>query len=991
MRRGSEWIFGLSIFILLICVEAIFAGPLAAAPANTATNTAVHPHTGYLTSVQEGLAIGECEVTAVSLMGAWVDAGAPDGSFSFSSLTDEPCVGDFQTDVQPLFTTENAWFEGSQACTECHFENSADSRHEMDLSSYAGILTGADAISSPPGVPILIPGDWENSVLRLRMRNNRMPPGWEFDIEETNRDGPMLSIHEANVYAVDLIGAWVDAGAPDGDFAWTDTDGAEQTGNFEADVLPLFTDENAWFEGSQACTECHFEASADSRHEMDLSSYAGILTGADALSSPPGVPILIPGDWENSVLRLRLRNNRMPPGWEFDIEETNRDGPTIKVGKLDNGDTASAAADSVLNGDCSVYAVPLLAAWVDAGAPETDPFPFSAEDGTSCSGVFETDILPFFVTEDAWFPGSQACTECHFENSPDSRHEMDLSTYAGILAGADVVSAPPGVPIIVAGDWGNSVLRARLRNNRMPPGWEFDIEETNRDGPLLTVDGGEVYAVNLVAAWVEAGSPDGDFAWTAEDGSSHTGTYADEIQPLFTEENVWFEGSQACTECHFENSADSRHEMDFSSYAGVMLGADVISSPPGVPVVVPGDWDNSVLRHRLRDNRMPPGWEFDIEETNRDGPLVMAGTMGGTAVAPPEKSAEVLSVMEAMPEPPPPVLPEGRTVEIVTKPIMEPVLLGSLGVLTVLFGFVMILFVIFAWRKKDDEKMLQTAVLPLFIFTFLAVGTSGFSLYAIASGAFSKTITIHKEVPFVVEVAPRISAESAARLEEWQAKLPEAYAALENPYTGDQTAVAAGKVVYLENDCQQCHGFELDGQGDFSAGLQPKPVNLTDPALMNLPFMTDAYLFWRVSEGGAQPPFYSAMPAWRHMLTDAERWQVVTYIRSQTAAGEADESVQAAVAIIEQAGCFACHRSEALGRGGKIGPGWDSLPEEAASRVAGLSAEEYIYQSIVDPQAFTVPGFEDQALTMPADLGTRLSTDEINILVNFILQTDDAE
>jgi len=37
------------------------------------------------------------------------------------------------------------------------------------------------------------------------------------------------------------------------------------------------------------------------------------------------------------------------------------------------------------------------------------------------------------------------------------------------------------------------------------------------------------------------------------------------------------------------------------------------------------DWDHSKLRERLRNNRMAPGWEFDITEGNRDGPLVMAG------------------------------------------------------------------------------------------------------------------------------------------------------------------------------------------------------------------------------------------------------------------------------------------------------------------------------------------------------------------------------
>ncbi len=69
---------------------------------------------------------------------------------------------------------------------------------------------------------------------------------------------------------------------------------------------------------------------------------------------------------------------------------------------------------------------------------------------------------------------------------------MDLTSYKGILAGADVLEEPPGVSILgesVAGagdfDWSHSKLRERLRNNRMPPGWEFDPTEGNRNGPII--------------------------------------------------------------------------------------------------------------------------------------------------------------------------------------------------------------------------------------------------------------------------------------------------------------------------------------------------------------------------------------------------------------------------------------------------------------------------------------------------------------------------
>jgi len=59
---------------------------------------------------------------------------------------------------------------------------------------------------------------------------------------------------------------------------------------------------------------------------------------------------------------------------------------------------------------------------------------------------------------------------------------MDLSSYAGIIAGGDVLSEPPGVPILgqleVGSedyDWSHSRLRARLRNNRMSPGCDLHL------------------------------------------------------------------------------------------------------------------------------------------------------------------------------------------------------------------------------------------------------------------------------------------------------------------------------------------------------------------------------------------------------------------------------------------------------------------------------------------------------------------------------------
>ncbi|MBI5965261.1 MAG: hypothetical protein HY863_17415, partial [Chloroflexi bacterium] len=124
----------------------------------------------------------------------------------------------------------------------------------------------------------------------------------------------------------------------------------------------------------------------------------------------------------------------------------------------------------------AVKAVDVIAAWVNGGAPESDPFDYTGVDGNIYQGTFEADILPLFTANGVWYEGSQACTGCHFANSENSYHEMDLTSYQGIVTGADSISAPPGVSILGASevgqtdfDWDHSKLRSRLRNNRMPP------------------------------------------------------------------------------------------------------------------------------------------------------------------------------------------------------------------------------------------------------------------------------------------------------------------------------------------------------------------------------------------------------------------------------------------------------------------------------------------------------------------------------------------
>lgn len=104
---------------------------------------------------------------------------------------------------------------------------------------------------------------------------------------------------------------------------------------------------------------------------------------------------------------------------------------------------------------------------------------------------------------------------------------------------------------------------------------------------------------------------------------------------------------------------------------------------------------------------------------------------------------------------------------------------------------------------------------------------------------------------------------------------PENFADLRNPFSGDPEAEREGETLYQAN-CSSCHGITGEGDGTVSAGLEPKPQNLAQRHSE----VSDAYLYWRISEGGLMEPFNSLMPAWRGLLAEDQIWQVITYIRS---------------------------------------------------------------------------------------------------------------
>lgn len=112
---------------------------------------------------------------------------------------------------------------------------------------------------------------------------------------------------------------------------------------------------------------------------------------------------------------------------------------------------------------CQITALDLIGAWVSAGYPENDPFTFTDVQGRTCQATFYQDVQPLFIESNIWYPGSQGCSSCHYADVTQSIMNMDLSTYAGILAGSGRANREPkGKDILGGGVWEQSLLYQML-------------------------------------------------------------------------------------------------------------------------------------------------------------------------------------------------------------------------------------------------------------------------------------------------------------------------------------------------------------------------------------------------------------------------------------------------------------------------------------------------------------------------------------------------
>lgn len=116
----------------------------------------------------------------------------------------------------------------------------------------------------------------------------------------------------------------------------------------------------------------------------------------------------------------------------------------------------------------------------------------------------------------------------------------------------------------------------------------------------------------------------------------------------------------------------------------------------------------------------------------------------------------------------------------------------------------------------------------------------------------------------------------------WWETPPAEYANARSTRWDDAAAVARGQQLF-QTYCMLCHGADGKGTGAVAKGLPHPPADLTHH-FHRAPGDGDAYLFWRVSEGGQVEPFkssQSAMPAFKTVLSDDQRWDVLAYVHTE--------------------------------------------------------------------------------------------------------------
>ncbi|MEZ5251340.1 MAG: hydrogenase iron-sulfur subunit [Ilumatobacteraceae bacterium] len=171
------------------------------------------------------------------------------------------------------------------------------------------------------------------------------------------------------------------------------------------------------------------------------------------------------------------------------------------------------------------------------------------------------------------------------------------------------------------------------------------------------------------------------------------------------------------------------------------------------------------------------------------------------------------------------------------------------------------------------------------------------------------------------------------------------------------------EVVVLADDVEVVH-TTVGLDGDAAVGLVDVDVPVSDAVELEVLLV----------EGGQRTDLYhgtTPMPAGRRLLVHA--------VDVPPEPGVAEG--RAVFEDPRRGGCGVCHSTE-IGQD-RVGPSLGGVADRAGTRIAGMTAEEYLHESILDPDAYVVDGF--RAGQMLPLYGERLSPDEVDALVLYLM------
>ncbi len=265
----------------------------------------------------------------------------------------------------------------------------------------------------------------------------------------------------------------------------------------------------------------------------------------------------------------------------------------------------------------------------------------------------------------------------------------------------------------------------------------------------------------------------------------------------------------------------------------------------------------------------------------------------------------------------------------------------------------------------------------------------------------------------------RVAAHTA---EDYQAWLDGMRRAPVTPEPGSDAA--AGQLVFAQN-CSTCHTnnsykpavarAERDTQIARQNGFKADPENariISAPNLTHLALRThfaagieelnaDTLKQWiidpdDIKKGNRMSKQAAIYNVPGSELSTAEVDQLVAYLLSLTPAaadavvevegpgsGSGEPSAANGETLFATVGCSGCHST---GTNTLVGPGFSGLSDRAGSTVEGQSAEEYVRESIMKPNAFIVGGGTVSA--MPSTFGAQLEDGEVDDLVAYLLSIE---